>query len=280
MTSADDQALMRAAQGGDEEALNALLAHHQRHIYRFGMKMCRDPEDARDVLQETLIAAARTLRGFRGASSLSTWLYAIARNFCIKKRRRSAFAPEIVSLEAAGSEVQSVQAFDRDPERRLADSEIAQALDSAIFDLEPEYREILVLRDVEGLSAAEVAEITSLTVAATKSRLHRARAAVRARLAPLLVRGAMPPAAGSGHCPEVVDILSRHLEGEIPQDACAEMERHVSACERCRADCDSLKRVLRLCGSLPLPEVPEPLRTSIDRRVSGALASAATEPSG
>ena len=75
---------MEAAQGGDGEALDALLRQYQPQIFRFGMKMCRDPEDAQDVLQETLLAAARTLHGFRGASSLSTWLYTIARSFCIK----------------------------------------------------------------------------------------------------------------------------------------------------------------------------------------------------
>jgi RNA polymerase sigma-70 factor (ECF subfamily) len=75
-----DDALMEAAQGGDAGALDALLRQYQPQILRFGMKMCRDPEDAQDVLQETLFAAARTLHRFRGASSLKTWLYAIARS--------------------------------------------------------------------------------------------------------------------------------------------------------------------------------------------------------
>src|SRR6187397_3346990 len=93
---------------GDRQALEALLERHQAQVYRFGMKMCRDPEDAADVLQDTLFAMARGVRDFRGASSLSTWLYTIARSFCIKKRRRSKFAPAAersldsdVELEAA-----------------------------------------------------------------------------------------------------------------------------------------------------------------------------------
>src|SRR5512145_119983 len=89
-----DQTLLLSAQGGDPKALGELIERHQRRVYRFGLKMCRDPEDAKDVLQETLIAAARTIRDFRGASSVSTWLYTIARSFCIKRRRRSKFAPE------------------------------------------------------------------------------------------------------------------------------------------------------------------------------------------
>src|SRR6187397_1258339 len=89
-----DAELLSAARGGDKAALEKLLERHQAQVYRFGMKMCRDPEDAADVLQDTLLAMARGVRDFRGASSLSTWLYSIARSFCIKKRRRSKFGPE------------------------------------------------------------------------------------------------------------------------------------------------------------------------------------------
>lgn len=95
MTDGDpsDDHLLAAARAGDPHALETLLQRHQAQVYRFGMRMCRDPEDAKDVLQETLLSMARSVRDFRGASSLSTWLYAIARSFCIKKRRRSKFAP-------------------------------------------------------------------------------------------------------------------------------------------------------------------------------------------
>ena len=91
-----DTELVAAAKRGDREALGRLLERHQAKVYRFGMRMCRGEEDAKDVLQETLIAAARTLPDFREASSLSTWLYTIARSFCIKQRRKSKFAPEFI----------------------------------------------------------------------------------------------------------------------------------------------------------------------------------------
>src|SRR6187397_3584686 len=92
---------------GDRQALEALLERHQAQVYRFGMKMCRDPEDAADVLQDTLLAMARTVRDFRGASSLSTWLYTIARSFCIKRRRRSKFAPEEARSLETGAKVEA-----------------------------------------------------------------------------------------------------------------------------------------------------------------------------
>src|SRR5689334_24944270 len=94
MSSAEDHDLLERARAGDREALETLLQRHQAQVYRFGMKICRDPEDAKDVLQDTLLAMARSVRDFRGASSISTWLYTIARSFCLKKRRRSKFAPD------------------------------------------------------------------------------------------------------------------------------------------------------------------------------------------
>lgn len=263
---------MRAAQRGDGAALDELLSRYQPHILRFGMKMCGDVEDAQDVLQETLLAAARTLPGFRGASRLSTWLYAIARSFCIKKRRRSAFAPEVVSLDSEATGAGASPDHAPDPERSLAAKELATALESAIAGLEPAYREVLLLRDVEGLSAAEAAEVTGLGVAAVKSRLHRARREIRERIAPMLVPSQDPlPAVGEA-CPDVVDLLSRHLEGDIAPETCAEMEHHVSACPRCRGACDSLRRTLHLCGSVPSPEVPEALKRTIRQGIRAFLA--------
>src|SRR5512133_2154888 len=155
-----DVTLLERARAGDRRALEALLSRHQRRVYRFGLKMCRDPEDAKDVLQETLLAVARNVKDFRGASSVSTWLYTIARSFCIKKRRRSKFAPEQEeSLEARGPGLEARQVVDpnRTADDELAGRQVEGALEKAIGDLDPMYREVLVLRDVEGLSAPEVA---------------------------------------------------------------------------------------------------------------------------
>ncbi|HSB61649.1 MAG TPA: sigma-70 family RNA polymerase sigma factor, partial [Vicinamibacteria bacterium] len=215
-------------------------------------------------------------------SSVSTWLYTIARNFCIKKRRRRAGAPETLSLDTGAAEAaQNVADAVRGPDALLQDKEIASALDGAISALEPVHREVLLLRDVEGLPASEVAEITGLSVPAVKSRLHRARARVRERLAPLFAPAAVAPpapaparpaAAPSAGCPDVVGLLSRRLEGEIGPDACAELERHVAGCPRCGTLCDSLRETLRLCGATALPVVPEALQESIREGIRGLLA--------
>src|SRR5688572_29934547 len=182
-----DAELLSAARGGDKAALEKLIERHQAQVYRFGMKMCRDPEDARDVLQDTLLAMARSVRDFRGASSISTWLYSIARGACIKKRRRSKFAPEHESsLDAADVREQELSDGRARPDEALATKEIERALEAAIEALEPMYREVLVLRDAEGLSAKEVSEVLGLSVEAVKSRLHRARLAIRERVLPML----------------------------------------------------------------------------------------------
>ena len=275
MPEEDDKALLEAARRGDPDALEGLLRRYQPRIYRFSMKMCRNPDAAEDVVQDTLLAMARTVRNFRGAASVSTWLYTIARSFCIKKRRRRKFAPEVeVSLEgdrpAAAAEVPDSAPA---PDRLVEDHEVREALERALASLGAPYREVLVLRDIEGLSAAEVAEVTGLSVQAVKSRLHRARAAVRARLAPVLGMPAAPRPAAAG-CPDIVTLFSRHLEGDIDGAVCAEMERHIAACAVCRSACDSLKRTLGLCRSVPAPEVPARLQESIRRGIRELLARA------
>jgi len=276
VTEADppDDRLLMAARAGDQSALETLLERHQAQVYRFGMKMCRDPEDAKDVLQDTLLAMARGIRDFRGASSISTWIYAIARSFCIKKRRRSTFAPEEErSLDTQlAAEARHLADPGATPDEALAGKQVEAALEQAIAALEPMYREVLLLRDAEGLTAPEVAEVLGVTPQAVKSRLHRARRSVRERVAPLLgMKLDLPPAPGT--CPDVLTMYSRHLEDEVSADLCAAMERHLEACGRCRGVCDSLKRTLALCRtSGPSAEVPASVRASVKMALRAFLA--------
>jgi RNA polymerase sigma-70 factor (ECF subfamily) len=267
--AASDERLLAAARAGDRRSLETLLGRHQEEVYRFGMRMCRDPEDAKDVLQDTLLAMARGVRDFRGASSISTWLYTIARSFCIKKRRRSKFAPEgerSLDTEVA-LEGNQVAAPGRPPDEALAGKAVERAIEEAIAALDPMYREVLLLRDVEGLTAPEVAEIIGVSTDAVKSRLHRARIAVRERVAPLLA--VEPEATGpQATCPDVLMMFSQHLEEEISAEQCSAMERHLEGCPRCRGTCDSLKRTLVLCrttgASVPVP-------ASVQESVKAAL---------
>ncbi len=258
MAAIEEASLIEAARAGDPEAVDALLTRYQPRLLRFASRLCRDNEDAKDVLQESLFAAVRSLASYRGDASVSTWLYTIARSFCIKKRRRSIYAPKVeVSLDTE-AEVAEIADPGRNPERELQNTRLAEALEVAIAGLEPDKREVLVLRDVEGLPAAEVAEILELSVEAVKSRLHRARLAVREQLLPVVGRATRPEG-----CPDIVALFSRHLEGEIGPDACADMERHLVACPACKSECQTLKSILGACAAAPEPRVPVPLQESI-----------------
>jgi len=271
MPDTDDAALLDRARQGDRRALDALLIKIEPSVHKFGLKLCRDDEAAQEVLQETLLTAARHLSTFRGDSALSTWLYMVAKSVCIKQRRRSKFAPAVVeSLDAAHEATASAtgSSIER-PDDSLERAELGEHLQRAIAALEPMYRDVLVLRDVEGLSASEVAEALELSVEAVKSRLHRARTRVREALAPFMgVEQA--PAPG---CPDVVALLSARLEGDVTADTCKQMEEHLAACPRCTGLCDSLRSTLKLCqtAGASRPVGPD-VRASVQQAVKHFLA--------
>jgi RNA polymerase sigma-70 factor (ECF subfamily) len=271
-SSPTDDELLAAARLGDAAALEVLLIRYQPHLYRFGLRMCGNVEDAGDVAQESLISMARSLRDFRGESSVSSWLYTIARRFCIKKRRRSKFAPaREESLDAPEMAVaQRLADPAPSPEQAATNRELAVALTRAIDALDPAHREVLVLRDVEGLPTSDVAKILGISIEAVKSRLHRARVAVRQGLAPVLGRPAVE-SPRTAMCPDAVALFSRHLEGEIEPSVCATMEAHLAQCSHCRHTCESLKRTLAICRELPTPDVPASLATSVKAAIHAFL---------
>jgi RNA polymerase sigma-70 factor, ECF subfamily len=256
--------LLERARGGDEVALEQLLSAVQPQLYRFSMKMCRHTEDAEDVLQESMITLARSFRDFRGASSLSTWLFTLARSFCIKKRRKSKFAPEREeSLDQLPlAEQQGIRSTLPEPHEQAESAEIWQQVQAGIQLIEPAYREILLLRDIEGLRAKEVAEIVGISVPAVKSRLHRARAQLREHLTATPYR----PQPG---CPDIRKVFSEHLEGDLSPHVCSTMEAHVASCPICATECDGLKAALNACSTAPC-EVP----TTVQMRVKAALRQA------
>lgn len=180
-----DDALLHSARQGDRRALETLLARYQPKVFRYGLQVCGNPEDAGDVLQDSLLAMTRTVSAFRGEASLSTWFFTVARRFCQKKRRKSRFAPETEqSWEAlVDSGPEPVASEGTGPDEALIRDETRHAMEAAIASLEPVNRAVLVLRDLEGFSNQEVADRLGLKLEAVKSRLHRSRRAVRERLA-------------------------------------------------------------------------------------------------
>ena len=262
-----DLALLERARGGDGRATEQLLAKHEVRVYRYGLRMCGNEDDARDVLQETLLAAFRGIGEFRGDARLSTWLFQIARSFCSKTRRRSAGEPaqheELDAPEALQHPV-----AEEAPDARAHAREIGRALQAAIAALPETSREVVVLRDVEGMSAEEAAEVLKIDVGALKSRLHRARLELREHLAGLLEPA---DAAGPGPCSELAQELSAYAAADIDQATCAAVEAHLARCPKCQQACDQLKKSVSLCQALPGGEVPAPVQRAVRHALRAAL---------
>jgi len=197
----DEQTLIASSKDGDPAALDALVRAHQGRVYGFAMRMCRNVEDAKDILQETFLGMIRSIREFREESKFSTWLYRIAANACLKKRRRGVHDPmpeqelsldELMPRPDAEGHKPEIPDWSDDAERALLRGELTSKMEAAIDKLPKDYKIVLVLRDVEGLSAEETAQALGLSVAAVKSRLHRARVFVRRELAEYLTRSITP----------------------------------------------------------------------------------------
>ncbi len=240
--------------------MEQLLRSIAPSIGRFARRMCKNDADADEVLQDALWSIATHLEEFEGRSSVSSWAFTLTRSACSRKRRGLKNKPhedgDVLLAEPAASE---------DPEGRAARVEMARLVGSAVDRLPDDYREVVLLRDVEGLTAAEAATTLGMPVSALKSRLHRARAALREALRPVLE----PDFVRATACPDVVRALSQKLEDELDASACAEMETHVAGCASCARTCDSVKDALRACrssGMAPLaPEIEASVKSTIAR---------------
>lgn len=165
-----------------------LYRDHVDVMYRFAYRLCGEAEAAKDLVQETFLNAYRAYDRFRGDAQISTWLYAIASHACQRMRRKRKGEPEReLSLNefvptSEGEFALQIPMEGLSPQEALENKELRQILDRAIAKLPRKYRMVLVLRDMEGLSAKEVGGILGLNERAIKSRLHRARLFVRKEL--------------------------------------------------------------------------------------------------
>jgi RNA polymerase sigma-70 factor (ECF subfamily) len=159
-------------------AFEQLVMAHADRLFAVLLRMTGDPEEAGDVAQEVLLRAWRGIGGFRGGSSFFTWLYRIAMNEASRSRERAARRP---AAAPPGSPELDVPAPATDePGPRAEQRELREVLARALASLPPDQRAAIILRDIEGLSTRDAAEITGVSVAAFKSRLHQARLRVRA----------------------------------------------------------------------------------------------------
>ena len=174
-------------QAGDRAEFARLVDAYSEPVYHLALKILNDPQDAEDVLQETFLKALRSVSGFEGRSSLSTWLYRIAANealMLVRKRKPQAALREEVDEEDAEDLANAVTVVDWCclPEKELLSNEARRFLDAAVQKLPLTLRMVFLLRDVEGLSIRETAEALSLTEMTVKTRLLRARLRLREEL--------------------------------------------------------------------------------------------------
>ena len=179
--------LVRDIVGGRVDRFEELVALYETRLYNFGLRMCGDADDAEDLVQESFLNIFKYLKKFRYETRLKNWIYRIATSVCLKKKRRSKFAPE---KELSLDEFLPDETAPRSTTPRWAslpidqvlDRELAEVMKSAVVDLPEKYRLVFLLRDVEGFSTQEAGDILNLTPANVKVRLHRARLFLRDKL--------------------------------------------------------------------------------------------------
>lgn len=178
-----EKELIVSAQGGDKKALAELVKMYEQTIYNFAFKICRDKDKAEHIMQDTFFSMVKSLHQFDHNSKLSTWLYRIVSNHCLMMARKLKGQPFVfIDNDENLFEERYAADWNTIPYKVTENEELKKILDEAIEKLSPEYRMVFLLRDVEGLSTEETAQVTELSVPAVKSRLHRARAFLRKEL--------------------------------------------------------------------------------------------------
>lgn len=185
-----DQQLVERAQHGDKKAFELLVVKYQRKLARLLSRFIRDASEVEDVTQEAFIKAYRALPSFRGDSAFYTWLYRIgintAKNYLVALGRRAPTVTEIDNEEAEDVEVGEQLKDMNTPEQQLMTRQIAETVNSTLLELPEELRTAITLREIDGLSYEEIAQIMNCPIGTVRSRIFRAREAIAGRLRPQL----------------------------------------------------------------------------------------------
>ena len=185
-----DQQLVARAQRGEKHAFELLVAKYQRKLARLIGRLVRDPAEVEDVAQEAFIKAYRALPQFRGESAFYTWLYRIgvnsAKNFLMNQGRRAPTSTEKDAEEAETFEEAEQLRDNNTPESILMSRQVAQTVNGAMARLPEELRTAITLREIEGMSYDEIADVMNCPIGTVRSRIFRAREAIAAELRPLL----------------------------------------------------------------------------------------------
>jgi RNA polymerase sigma-70 factor (ECF subfamily) len=184
----EDSELIESINSGRKNLFHDLVKRYEQRLYNFGLRMCRDTSDAEDLVQETFLNVFKYLKGFRYETKFKNWLYRIASSVCIKRRRKSKFAPEReLSLDEfiPGDTARfrtELPDWASLPLEKILNEELSDTIQTAILELPEKYKIVIVLRDIEGFSTDETAQILGISPANVKVRLHRARLFLKEKL--------------------------------------------------------------------------------------------------
>lgn len=267
----DEQAFIARLKAGDEAACAACIEAHSPALYRLALRITGDPDEAEDVLQDTFLSAFRSLHAFDGRSALGTWLYRIAHNAALMRLRKRRPTASLDEME--GEDAPPLFSDTKAPDELVAEHETAEALSTAILALPQSLREVFVLREVEDRSTAETAELLQISEGAVKTRLHRARQALRRLLSQQSQRSAESQRVSSLACTEALRFLELvERRGHTVNASLKQALREaIAACERCRLLLDPAHRAASfLCGETPNP-VPPHVQRALYLEVRGLL---------
>jgi RNA polymerase sigma-70 factor, ECF subfamily len=212
LDAADDRQLVEEARKGGHAAFRQLVERYQHKVYAMALGMMRDPEQARDAVQDAFVKAYEHLGDFQGDSSFYTWLYRIAMNLCIDRARRvKRFAhvefDDALTHEDDDAFAVSPHRLGFDPARALQDKEIRGRVGAALEQLSPTHRSVLVLREVDGLAYKEIAEVMNCSIGTVMSRLFHARKRMQEMLRNLVeAEGAEPAGEAASAAPRTPGI--------------------------------------------------------------------------
>ena len=279
------------------EALDEALGLLQNTVYSFSMKVCGNPQDAEDTMQEVLFRSLEYMTRIRDPQALAVWLYTVARNRCWRMRRKSAYAPastlSLDDLMPDGAELgRLLEDGSEGPESTILHAERHHLLHQAVLGIPANLRIVLVLHDMEELTTEQVAQILNLQQGTVRIRLHRARLCVRKEVHRLLdgvpghpvVTKAFSKKSGkaklkgrSDECRDLFSNLSEYLDGRMEPFDCDQVRKHIEACPACVVFLRDLRAAIDRCKSLTIPcdqAIATRLRAILTReylRLSGRL---------
>lgn len=253
-----------------EEAIPRLMEEHGGKLFGLGLRLCGSPEDAEELVQEIFLNAFRKWDQFEGRAQPTTWLYTIASRACMRKHRKRAGEPDhIASLSALlpneDSTVPDIPSLDQGPFEDHLQHEIQAAVEAALVEIPPDFRMALVLKDIADLSLAEIGEILDVKPETVKTRVHRARLALRKQMAQALPQR---PVENPQAPPICLDLLHAKLEAVDRGVPFPVPDEFIS--DRCQSFFDTLDVTRECCRQIGHSGLPESAR----RTVEHALASA------